>query len=164
MNIRILRVLAIVMAALAMGMHLAHALELVPKRRWDPELYLAVQSSLYMLFGSIGPVLEIGALVLVALVVRTVWASRSARTLPLVSVAAITLALLVWALVVLPANAQLSSWQTSRVMPPDWTRWRDQWQFGQAFIFLIHIVGFSALVVSSVEGRAQDASTLGRRA
>jgi len=81
-----------------------------------------------------------------------------------VSVAAITLALLVWALVVLPANAQLSSWQTSRVMPPDWARWRDQWQFGQAFIFLIHIVGFSALVVSSVEGRAQDASTLGRRA
>ena len=112
----------------------------------------------------VGPVLEIGALVLVALVVRTVWASRSARTLPLVSVAAITLALLVWALVVLPANAQLSSWQTSRVMPPDWARWRDQWQFGQAFIFLIHIVGFSALVVSSVEGRAQDASTLGRRA
>ena len=155
MNTRSLRVLAVIFAALAMGMHLAHALELIPKRHWGPELYVAVQSSLYLLFGIIGPVLEIGALVLVMLVVRNVWAYRPARTLPLISAAAITLALLVWAVVVLPANAQLSAWHTSHAMPPDWARWRDQWQFGQAFIFLVHLVGFSALVSSSIKAETQ---------
>jgi len=155
-NIKVLRVLAIVLTALAMGMHLAHALELVPKRRWDPELYLAVQSSLYLLFGIIGPVLEVGAFVLVLLVVSKVWAHPSARVLPLVSAAAIALALLIWGVVVLPANAQLSSWHASHVTPLDWEHWRDQWQFGQAAIFLVHLVGFSALVRSSVVGESQN--------
>src|SRR5688572_8031843 len=65
MSIKSLRVIAIVFAALAMGMHLAHALELSPKLQWPAELYLPVQTSLYALFGRIGPVLEIGALLLV---------------------------------------------------------------------------------------------------
>ena len=146
MNLRTLRILAIVLAALAMGMHLAHALELAPKRRWDPALYIAVQSSLYMLFGIIGPVLEVGALLLVALLVRSVWDRRDARRLPLVSACAIALALAVWGAFVLPANAHLAAWQASQAAPPDWERWRDQWQFGQAAIFLVHLVGFSAPV------------------
>jgi hypothetical protein len=156
-NTKTLRVLAVVFAALAMGMHLAHALELVPKRQWEPEFYLAVQSSLYLLFGIIGPVLEIGTLVLVTLVVRSVWAHRTERMLPLLSASAIALALLVWAVVVLPANAQLSSWRASHVIPPDWARWRDQWQFGQASIFLVHLVGFLALVSSSIKADTQNA-------
>jgi hypothetical protein len=47
---------AILLAALAMGMHLAHVLELGPKLGWDITLYLPVQTSLYKLFGTIGPV------------------------------------------------------------------------------------------------------------
>jgi hypothetical protein len=63
MNIRILRFLAIMLSALAMGMHLAHAFELPPKLMWEPTLYLAVQTTLYPTFGRVGPLLEVGALV-----------------------------------------------------------------------------------------------------
>ena len=58
---------ALLLAALAMGMHFAHVLELGPKLQWDAGLYLPVQTSLYKLFGSIGPVIEIGALIVISL-------------------------------------------------------------------------------------------------
>jgi hypothetical protein len=32
--------------------------------------------------------------------------------------------------------------------PADWMRWRDQWQFAQAFIFVLHLAGFTALAAS----------------
>lgn len=150
MNTKLLRTLAIVFAALAMGMHLAHALELFPKLHWPPDLYIAVQSSLYTVFGAIGPVLEIGALIFVSLLVRRFWSKPSMRTPPLISATSIVLTLLVWVFVVLPANIHLSSWALSHVTPSDWERWRDQWQFGQTFIFVLHVVGFASLTVGSV--------------
>ena len=145
MNLAPLRLFAVVLAALAMGMHLAHAFELWPKRQWPPELYLAVQSSLYKLFGTIGPVLEVGALILVSVLA---W---SVRKRPVVrrtafSAAMIALSLLTWAAFVLPANMHLGAWQSSGAMPADWMHWRDQWQFAQAGIFFLHLAGFTSLV------------------
>ena len=154
MDHRALRIAAIVLAALAMGMHLAHALEFAPKLQWDAATYIAVQSSLYRWFGVIGPLLEVGALLLVATLVAKTWRDADARRLPLVSLLALTVALATWALVVLPANAPLAAWQSSGIAPPDWMAWRDRWQFGQAGIFVIHVVGFVALVAGSVGRKA----------
>lgn len=147
MSLKSLRLLAVLLAALAMGMHLAHAFELPPKRQWPPELYIAVQSSLYRLFGMVGPVLEVGALVAVS---ALAWRMRGGPQARLVaaSAAAIALALLAWAAFVLPANMPLQAWAASGVAPADWTRWRDQWQFAQAGIFGVHLAGFATLVWS----------------
>ncbi len=150
MSISSLRVIAIVFAALAMGMHLAHALELSPKLQWPAELYLPVQTSLYVLFGRIGPALEIGALLLVAWLAFRVRDDASARLPTMTSAAMIALALIVWALVVMPANVQIEAWFKAGTTPADWARWRDQWQFGQAGIFLLHLIGFTALVRGAV--------------
>jgi hypothetical protein len=49
--IRIVRFITFILAALSMGMHLAHALELGPKLQWEPDLYIAVQISLYTAYG-----------------------------------------------------------------------------------------------------------------
>lgn len=147
MPLRSLRYFALMLAALAMGMHLAHALELAPKRQWQPELYLAVQMSLYRWFGIIGPVLEIGALLLVSWLALRL-RGRSAFLPTLCSAIALLLALAAWALLVLPANLQLAQWQSTGVMPADWMRWRDQWQFGQAGILGLHLFGYSALLWS----------------
>lgn len=148
MSLKSLRLLAVLLAALAMGMHLAHALELWPKRQWPPELYLAVQSSLYKLFGTIGPVLEVGGLVAVSVLGWRVRERGAAARLTFASAGAIALALLTWAAFVLPANMHLGAWQATGTMPADWMRWRDQWQFAQAFIFVLHLCGFSMLVWS----------------
>lgn len=148
MNIQSLRFSAILLAALAMGMHLAHALELPPKLAWDAGLYQAVQSTLYVWFGRIGPVLEVGALLLVTALAWRLRGRGAVFILTMLSATMLVLSLATWALVVMPANAQLLQWQASGVAPADWSHWRGQWQYGQAGIFVLHLIGFSALLCS----------------
>ena len=151
-DLRHLRFAALLLAALAMGMHLAHALELWPKVKWDPALYIAVQSTLYKIFGIVGPLLEFGALIAVSLLAWRLRGRRRAFVLTFASACALGFALLAWALLVLPANGPLAEWAAAatRNPPPDWKRFRDQWQIGQAFIFLVHLGGFGALTWSIV--------------
>lgn len=153
MNHQTLRFIAILLAALAMGMHLAHALELAPKLQWNPDLYLAVQTTLYQWFGRIGPVFEIGALLTVALLTFRLRGRRPAFALTATSTVMLVLSLATWAVVVLPANAQIGLWQSavasgSAAAPANWMHWRDQWQYGQAGIFVLHLIGFCALLRS----------------
>ena len=152
LDVKSLRLAALLLAALAMGMHLAHALELWPKLKWDPVLYIAVQSTLYKAFGIVGPILEFGALLAVSLLAWRLRARKRAFALTFASACALGLALLTWALLVLPANGPLMEWAAAagRNPPPDWKRFRDQWQIGQAFIFLVHLAGFTALAWSIV--------------
>ena len=149
MNIRTWRFISLLLAALAMGMHLAHALELAPKMQWSAELYLPVQTTLYKWFGMIGPVFEVGALISVSILAFLLRARRPSFQFTLVSSISIVLALLAWVLFVLPANAQILQWQPGDI-PSDWTHWRDQWQFGQAGIFFLHLIGFSSLIRSVI--------------
>lgn len=151
MNLKVLRFATLLLAALAMGMHLAHAFELPPKLQWGPELYLAVQTSLYPVFGTIGPVLEIGAL-LCAGVLAFQLRGRPAFPFTLTSALAIVAALAVWLIFVLPANMHINAWAAApQSVPTDWAQWRDQWQFAQAATFGLHLVGFSALLYSSIQ-------------
>ena len=149
MTIKRWRFLTLILAALAMGMHLAHALELPPKLGWEADLYLAVQSSLYRLFGTLGPILELGALLSASALAYRL-RQRPAFGLTLGSVVAILLALIVWVALVLPANAQLTRWAATQITPPDWQRWRAQWQLAQAALFVLHLMGFSSLAYSVV--------------
>jgi hypothetical protein len=146
MSLNALRFVALLLAALALGMHLAHALELAPKRAWDGELFLAVQSSLYVWFGRLGPLFEVGALLAVSSLAWRLRGRPSGRAAAL-SAAVLVLALVAWWWLVLPAHAQIRQW-TAEALPADWTRWRDQWQFGQAGIFALHLVAFPALLLA----------------
>jgi hypothetical protein len=148
MNTNLLRFVAMLLGALAMGMHLAHALELAPKLQWDADVYRAVQGTLYVWFGRIGPVLEIGALIAVGALAFRLRGRRPAFGLSATSFVMLLLSLVTWALVVLPANAQLAAWAASQPISGDWMQWRAQWQYGQAGIFGLHLVGFSALLRS----------------
>ena len=42
---------------------------------------------------------------------------------------------------------QLASWVNGEV-PPDWTDWRDRWEWGHAVIAVVELAGFAALVGS----------------
>jgi hypothetical protein len=143
------RFVAILLSALAMGMKLAHALELPPKLAMPADLYLAVQTSLYGVFAIVGPIFEVGALLCVSITAFLVRRTPAFRC-TLASVAAICVSLAVWLLFVLPANGHINQWAATQVIPPDWMRWRAQWQYGQAASFALHLLGFSALVYSVV--------------
>jgi hypothetical protein len=154
MNVRTLRFVAIMLSALAMGMHLAHTFELPPKLLWEPSMYLAVQTSLYPVFGTVGPFLEVGSLIAVSILANALRGTPAFRS-TLVSAVAILLSLAVWLVFVMPANGHINEWAATQVMPEDWSRWRAQWQYGQAASFLLHIVGLSALL-SSVLGETRS--------
>jgi len=146
MKIRVWRFASLLLAALAMGMHLAHVLELAPKLQWSAELYVPVQTTLYEWFGKIGPIFEVGALILVSILAYRL-RGRPAFSFTLASSVSIVLALLVWVLFVLPANSHIVQIDPASA-PGDLGIWRDQWQFGQAGIFILHLIGFSSLIHS----------------
>jgi hypothetical protein len=148
-------VLSLVFAALAMGMHLAHALELAPKLQWGPELYFPVQTSLYRWFGIIGPILEVLALISVA---SLAWVSRQDRArfrYVAVSLTMLVLGLIVWISVVAPAHRGLGAWLLQHELPANWAELRARWQCGQAAIFGLHLLGYCALAFAIAAGQAQ---------
>lgn len=62
MFIRDWRFLAIILTALTTGLAFAHALELPAKLGYDAALYVTLAHSLYGGFGSVGAVVDVGAL------------------------------------------------------------------------------------------------------
>jgi hypothetical protein len=145
MRIRVVRFVTAFLGALSMGMHLAHALELGPKLAWPAELYIQVQTSLYVMFGTIGPIFEVGTLIMASILALMLRGRRPAFQLTLVEVGAVVASLIVWLVWVMAANTHINAWAASGVVPDDWARWRDQWQIAQTATFFLHIIGLSAL-------------------
>jgi len=48
-----------------------------------------------------------------------------------------------------PVNAETAKWTASSI-PPDWSRWRSQWEYSHAARFVLHWIGFSALLISLI--------------
>lgn len=148
MTVRAWYAAALLLTALTMGLTFGRALEALPKLRWDAELYLAVQPNLYYVFGRVGAVTELGAIVsafVLALLVR-----RRPRVFgwTLAGALILLLSLAVWVVFIAPANAQTGAWQQAGVAPANWARWRTQWEAAQAASFVLHLLGFAALVRS----------------
>ncbi|HVE96126.1 MAG TPA: hypothetical protein VNA67_03985 [Pseudonocardiaceae bacterium] len=77
MSIRVLRAVALLLAALTMGLLLAHVLELGPKFSYPPELYIQLNNSLYVWYGPpLGALLYLGAIVAAAVLT---WLVRRRR-------------------------------------------------------------------------------------
>jgi hypothetical protein len=150
MSLKGLRFSALILAALTVGMRFAHVLELPPKLAWeDAELFLTVQTSLYTLFGIVGPIVDIGA-VLSAFALAFMLRGRPSFRYTLAGAISFTLTLVVWLLVVFPATPHFAEWTTTSVVPADWMMWRSQWQFGQAGGFVLDLTGFCLLLISVI--------------
>jgi hypothetical protein len=141
----------LVLAALAVGAPLAHALEMPVRRAYAPDLYVTVTHTLYFYFGTVGAAIELGALfsalVWIVLLVRSAVASRPARRWALAGAACLLLAHGLFWLLVNPANRQFALWTPSSV-PADWTRWRDQWEFTHTARAGLFLLGFCGLLGS----------------
>jgi hypothetical protein len=121
-----------------------------PKLAWaDPELYLKVQTSLYQLFGTLGPVIDV-VTILVALLLVFQLRRQSAFRLTLAGTVAFILSLVVWLLVVAPSNPHFAEWTATGVVPADWATWRAQWQYGQVGSFIFDFSGFCILLFSAL--------------
>jgi hypothetical protein len=148
MTIRLTQFISLLLMALTMGLTFAHTLESAPKLRWNGELYLAVQTNLYYLFGRVGAVVELGAVVSAITLTVLLRGQPKVFRWTLAGAVFFILSLIVWFIFVAPVNAQTELWQKTGLLPSDWSRWRQQWELAHAGSFLLHLCGFCALLWS----------------
>lgn len=149
MFLRIWRFVAITLAALTMGTTFAHVLELPAKMNYDAALWTTLQQSLYWGFGHIGGYFEAATVFLAAPVLTfLVREYRPAFQWTLAGTVCFALAFfVVFLMFTEPMNREIFQW-TPQSVPADWTRVRNQWEYSHAVRFVIHLIGFSALLIS----------------
>lgn len=149
MFLRIWRFITIILAALLLGTTFAHVLELPSKMSYEASLYMTLNrpGGLYQAFGTIGAVIEATAILSAIVLSFLVRKHRPAFQWTLLTTVCLTVALIIWFIFIAPVNAEISTW-TPNSIPADWTRWRNQWEYTHATRFVIHLIGFSALLIS----------------
>lgn len=140
---------AILLAGLGLIPGGGHVLEMPPRLLYDPELYMAVTSTLYSLYGSVGAVIQIFAVtaaVLLTILVR----GTPAFVASLIGLGCLVLSIGVWFVVVGPVNAEwmeaLNEDRTTAAAV--YARLRPRWEYGHLFAFVIWFGGFAALLYS----------------
>jgi Polyketide cyclase / dehydrase and lipid transport len=156
------RFAALLLTALALSMTSAHVLELPQKMRYGPDLYAAVNTTLYKYFAVVGGPYTLGSLVSAAVLAGIsrgrpgfAWAAAGASLL--------LLAFLSWLMVVQPVNSDIAQTLSSSpdAVPLLWLQLRARWEYGHAIGFLLQLAGYLALLASvllPVRGRVQDRS------
>ena len=147
--LRTLRFATLLLSALGLVMGGAHALELPAKLGYDAELYTRVTSSLYRLFGSIGAVIQVGALLCavgLSLLVRRLPSFRSTA----LGALALALSLVLWALLVAPVNAEWGrALKEAPATAPDlYLRLQARWEYGHLAAFAAWLLGYVLLLAS----------------
>ena len=143
MLLKVLRFVAVMLAAFTLAMGLCHLMQLPARMGWDQYLWVGstVQGGLYGLFGSIGAIIGIVAIIvlfLLAYIVR----EHGRPGIQFRAQAAIlyAAAFALWWVLAYPANLrELAKWVNGPV-PADWTEVRSRWECGHAIISLIELL------------------------
>jgi len=154
--IKVWRFITIVLTALLMGMTFCHVLEMPAKMQYPAPFYLTLHRSLYVAFGPPNPgaFIEIGAILAAIVLVFLVRGERPAFWLTLAGALFLVAGLIGFFAFVQPANAAMRNMMID--MPPDdFFHWRDQWEYGHAAHFALHLLGFSALLLSVLPAPAR---------
>ena len=144
------RFVAILLAALTLGLGFCHLMQLPSRLGWDQYLWVGstVQGGLYALFGSVGALIGLAAIVVLFLLAYFVREhGRPGFSLSLAAAILYAAAFVLWWVLVYPANAELAKWVTGPV-PADWTDVRARWEWGHAVIALTEFLGFAALTAA----------------
>jgi hypothetical protein len=153
------RFTALAFAALGLVPGGAHVLELAPKMAYEPDLYARVTSSLYAWFGSLGAVIQLGALASAA------WLGwrerrRAGARLAWAGALGLLLSLILWAALVAPVNAEWGRVIASApdAVPDAYARLRPRWEYGHVAAFAAWLTGYLCLVGSVVADTPRDGS------
>ncbi len=157
--LRTSRFITLLLAALGLTLGAAHVLELPPKMQYDAQMYAAVTSTLYQLFGSVGAVIQIGA-TLAAAVLAFLVRGRTAFRLTLFGTLGLLLSLVLWGALVAPVNAEWLRVMESapESVPEAYLRLRSRWEYGHVAAFAAWLTGFGLLVLSVLTETPADRS------
>ena len=144
------RFAAMMLAALTLGLGFCHLMQLPSRLGWDQYLWVGstVQGGLYAAFGSVGAVIFLATVIVLALnAYFTREHGRPGFRLALIAAVLFAAALVLWWVLVYPVNVELAKWVNGPV-PSDWTDYRARWEWGHAIIALVELLGFAALVAA----------------
>jgi hypothetical protein len=144
------RFVALMLAALTLGLGFGHLMQLPSRMGWDQYLWVGstVQGGLYAASGSVGALIFVATVIVLGLNAYFVREhGRPGFRLALAAALLFTLALALWWVLVYPVNVELVKWVNGPV-PADWNDYRARWEWGQASIALVELAGFAALVGS----------------
>jgi hypothetical protein len=144
------RFAAIMLAALTLGLGFCHLMQLPSRMGWDQYLWVGstVQGGAYALFGSVGAVIFVATVIVLALNAYFVREhGRPGFKLAAAAAALFALALGLWWVLVYPVNVELVKWVDGPV-PADWTSYRARWEWGHAIIALVELAVLATLVGS----------------
>jgi uncharacterized membrane protein len=147
--IRAWRFITLMLAAFSLSLSMTHLLELPQRMQFDQQLWVRVTvvENVYKLFGSVGAVFEITA-VLTAIVLAFLVRDRGSTFYwTLGGAILLVLAFVSWIVFIAPMNAEFAKWLTNPI-PADWTRYRDRWEYAHAVNAVIKIIALSLLVTS----------------
>jgi hypothetical protein len=142
------RFVALMLAALTLGLGFGHLMQLPSRMGWDQYLWVGstVQGGLYASSGTLGAVISIATVIALALVVYFVREhDRPGFRLALAATILFGLAIALWWVLIYPVNVELAKWVNGPV-PADWTDYRACWEWGHAIIAGVELLGFAALV------------------
>lgn len=143
-----IRLAALTLSALTLGLSFAHVLEMPAKLAYAPAVYVALQNSLYVSFGPprVGTFVEPGAILATGLLAYLVRRRRPAFWLTVGAEICLLLAFpVVFFLFTDPANAVF---QGAASVPPDFERYRIQWEYSHAARFVLQLAAFVLLARS----------------
>ena len=144
------RFVAVMLAALTLGLGFCHLMQLPSRLGWDQYLWVGstVQGGLYAAFGSVGAVIFMATVIALALnAYFTREHGRPGFVLALAAAVLFAASFVLWWVLVYPVNVELAKWVNGPV-PADWTKYRAQWEWGHATIAVVELLGFAALVWS----------------
>jgi hypothetical protein len=118
------------------------------KMKVDGPRWLTFQQTLYRAFGTVGAVIEIGAIITSSALPLLMRGQQPGSGLALAGAACLGAAFVVWLGFVNPVNRRVRRW-TAQSIPGDWERWRAQWEYAHTVRFLLQLLGFSSLLLSS---------------
>jgi hypothetical protein len=147
--IRSWRFITLMLASFSLSLSMTHLLELPQRMQFDQQLWVRVTvvENVYKLFGSVGAVFEITAILTAIVLAFLVRKHGSTFYWTLGGAILLVLAFVSWIVFVAPMNAEFAKWLTNPV-PVDWTRYRDQWEYAHAVNAFIKIIGLSLLAIS----------------
>jgi hypothetical protein len=149
MFLRTWRFITIILVALTMGSAFGHALEFPAKMNYDAALWTTINQSLYWGFGHIaGPIEGVTVFLATPLLTFLVRKRRPAFQLTLAGTICVALAFFIVFLVFTePMNREVFQW-TPQLVPADWTRVRNQWEYSHIARFVLQLLGFAAFLLS----------------
>jgi hypothetical protein len=157
----VLQFLSLLLAALGLAPGAAHLLEMPVKLGYMPEQYFTVTSTLYGLFGSVGAVIQFGALAVAGLLAFRSRVSSATR-LPVAAAVLFGLSLVAWGALVAPVNAQWSEAieSGSRSLSQVYAELRLRWEYGHVVAFVLWFSGYLCLSWLAVRRpRAESSNT-----